>query len=65
VSELSSGLVMNMSTTPNKATTEERSATLMEMVPALFISRVSCMHKRQNRLSSPNNEFKTIKLKII
>ncbi len=56
---------MNMSTTPNKATTEERSATLMEMVPALFISRVSCMHKRQNRLSSPNNEFKTIKLKII
>lgn len=47
VSELSSGLVMNMSTTPNKATTEERSATLMEMVPALFISRVSCMHASQ------------------
>jgi hypothetical protein len=39
---LRSGLVMNMSTTPNVATTNDRSAIEMDTVPALFISLVSC-----------------------
>ena len=43
VSAVRMGLVMNMKTRPQAATTTERSAMLMLWVPALFISRVSCV----------------------
>ena len=41
----SSGLVMNISTTPKMDTTMLRSAMDIEIVPALFIRRVSCWIK--------------------
>jgi len=47
VSADSSGLVMNMSTTPKMDTTMLRSAMEIEIVPALFISRVSCAERVQ------------------
>jgi len=42
VRRVSSTEVVNMKTSPSTATTVERRATLMEIVPAVFISRVSC-----------------------
>ena len=42
VSADSSGLVMNIRIRPKMATTVERRAIEMDVVPALFINRVSC-----------------------
>ena len=42
VSADNSGDVMNMRTSPKLATTDDRSAIEIEIVPALFMSLVSC-----------------------